>query len=212
MALVYLIGLTGGIASGKSTVAERLAEHGAVHIDADALAREVVEPGTEGLRRIRETFGSAVLRADGSLDRSALGGRVFGDKVALARLNEIVHPAVRRRTAELMRQAGAANADAVVVYDVPLLVEAGVSHPFDLIVVVHASEAVRVDRMVRLRGMTEADASNRIRSQAGDAERLAVADVVIDSDGTLEHTLDQADDLWAHVSDAGRRPTVSGAP
>ncbi|TFD78110.1 dephospho-CoA kinase [Cryobacterium sp. Sr8] len=196
---MYLIGLTGGIASGKSTVARRLVEHGAVHIDADHLARVVVEPGTDALARIRATFGDEVLNADGSLNRAALGSRVFGDPAALAQLNAIVHPAVRALANELIRDAEQADPDAVVVYDVPLLVEAAVDHPFDLIVVAHADEETRTRRMVHLRGMDETDAARRIRSQASDADRLAVANVVIDTDGTLAHTWQQVDALYERV-------------
>jgi dephospho-CoA kinase len=209
---VYLIGLTGGIASGKSTIARRLAVHGAVHIDADRLAREVVEPGTDGLTRIRGTFGDDVVAADGTLNRAALGARVFGNPEDLAKLNAIVHPAVRALTHALIREAEAADRRAVVVYDVPLLVEAAVDHPFDLIVVAHADEATRLGRLVQLRGMSEADAARRLGSQASDAERLAVADVVINTGGTLEQTLEQADALWDRVRSAGAQPNVSAAP
>ncbi len=199
---MYLIGLTGGIAAGKSTVATRLVEHGAVHIDADKLARAVVEPGTPGLAAIRATFGGDVILADGSLNRPALGAHVFSHPVELEKLNAIVHPAVRSASDSLIREA-AADPQAVVVYDVPLLIEASAAqphaHPFDLIVVVHASEETRLRRMVALRGMNESDAANRVSSQASDAERLAVADVVIDTDGTLEATLSQVDELWARV-------------
>jgi dephospho-CoA kinase len=209
---VYLMGLTGGIASGKSTIARRLAEHGAVHLDADQLARLVVEPGTDGLTRIREAFGDGVIAPDGSLDRAALGGRVFGHPEQLARLNAIVHPAVRRLTHELIAEAAARDPHAVVVYDVPLLVEAAVDHPFDLIVVAQADEATRLARLVELRGMSETDAARRLSSKASDAERLAIADIVIDTGGTLEHTLEQADRLWDRVREAAAQPTVGGAP
>ncbi|TFD47484.1 dephospho-CoA kinase [Cryobacterium sp. TMT1-2-1] len=196
---MYVIGLTGGIASGKSTVARRLVQHGAVHIDADHLARVVVEPGTDALARIRATFGDEVLNADGSLNRAALGSRVFCDPASLAQLNAIVHPAVRALANELIRDAEQADPDAVVVYDVPLLVEAAVDHPFDLIVVAHADDETRTRRMVDLRGMDETDAARRIGSQASDADRLAVANVVIDTDGTLAHTLQQVDALYERV-------------
>ena len=190
---MFLIGLTGGIAAGKSTVAARLADRGAVHIDADALAREVVELGTEGFARILEEFGPGVLAPDGTLDRSALGAIVFADPERLATLNSIVHPAVRMRAAEVMADAGAKNPDAVVVYDVPLLVEAAVDIPFDAVLVVNAAEDVRRDRLVRLRGMTAAEACRRVAAQASDEERLAIADVVIDANGTLDETLAQVD-------------------
>jgi len=212
MAGVYLIGLTGGIASGKTTVARRLVEHGAVHIDADDLARAAVESGTLALAQIRDTFGDDVLNADGSLNRAALGALVFADPAALGRLNAIVHPAVRARSNTLIRAAEAADPDAIVVYDVPLLVEAAVDHPFDLIVVTHAGEETRVRRMVDLRGMSATDAARRIGSQASDADRLAVADVVIDTDGTLEHTLTQVDALHERVRGELDRSSVSGSP
>lgn len=202
---MYLIGLTGGIAAGKSTVANRLVEHGAVHIDADKLARAVVEPGTPGLAAIRESFGDDVIAVDGSLDRASLGARVFSNSDELEKLNGIVHPAVRALSDSLIREASALP-QAVVVYDVPLLIEASAAqphaHPFDLIVVVHASETTRLRRMVELRGMSETDAANRVSAQSTDAERLAVADVVIDTDGSLEHTLAQVDELWARARSA----------
>lgn len=190
-----LVGLTGGIASGKSTVARRLEERGAVHIDADLLAREVVEPGTPAIADIERRFGPGVIASGGSLDRAALGAIVFADPAALADLNAIVHPAVRQRTAELIAQAERGDADAIVVYNVPLLVEAQLPHPFDLVVVTHAPRPVRIDRLVRLRGSSEEDARRRVDAQASDDERLARADVVIDTGGSLEHTLRQADDL-----------------
>ena len=211
IAQVYLIGLTGGIASGKSTVARRLAELGAVHIDADYLSRVAVEPGRAALDQIYCSFGPSVIATDGSLDRAALGAVVFADPAALALLNAIVHPAVRSLSNLLIREAAERDPHAVVVYDVPLLVEAGVDHPFDLIVVTHADEATRVRRMVDLRGMPETEAVRRIRSQASDVERLAVADVVIDTVGSLAHTLAQVDDLWRRVR-AAVETTVSGAP
>ncbi len=207
-----MIGLTGGIASGKSTVARRLVEHGAVHIDADRLARVVVDPGTEGLTEIRQSFGEAVLNSNGSLNRSALGAIVFSDQAALSRLNSIVHPAVRALSNTLIREAEQADKNAIVVYDVPLLVEASVDHPFDVIVVVHADEKIRVQRMVELRGMSEAEATRRIHSQASDADRLAVADVIIDTGGTLEHTLNQTDQLYERVRSGLDQTAVGGAP
>ena len=206
MAGVYLIGLTGGIASGKSTVARRLVRHGAVHIDADQLARVVVGPGTPGLAKIADAFGDAVLLPDGSLDRAALGAVVFRDPEALVRLNAIVHPEVRARSNALIREAEAADPNAIVVYDVPLLVEAGVDHPFDLVVVTQADEQTRVRRMVELRAMDAGEAERRIRAQASDAERRRVADVVIDTGGTLQQTLEQVDALWTQVPAGDPRP------
>jgi len=200
---VHLIGLTGGIASGKSAVAQRLASHGAVVIDADMLARDVVEPGTPGLAAIAERFGSAVIAPDGRLDRAALGAIVFGDERARLDLNAITHPRVKTLALQLMTEADAADPDAIVVYDVPLLLEASSQegyHRFEKIVVVSADPATRIRRLVELRGMSETEATRRIASQATDAERLAIADVVIDSNGTLEQTLAQADDLWERLA------------
>ncbi len=196
---MYLIGLTGGIASGKSVVGKRLAEHGAIHVDADVLAREVVERGTPALAAIEREFGAHVIAPDGTLNRAALGAIIFSDPEKRAALNAITHPAVWARAKQLFEDAEAADPHAVVVYDVPLLVEASGSRPmsFDLVVVVHASTETRIDRLVELRGMTRQEALHRLGSQASDTERLAIADVVIDSNGTLDETLRQADELWA---------------
>lgn len=205
MGRVYLIGLTGGIASGKTVVANRLAEHGAVHIDADQLARQVVEPGTPALARIVEEFGAEVIEEDGSLDRAELGKVVFADRERLTVLNGITHPAVKELARRLISEADAADPHAVVVYDVPLLVEASVDqdyHPFDAIVVVNASTETRINRLVTLRGLTREEAMHRLNSQVSDTARLAIADVVIDSNGTLEQTLAQADALYQRVREA----------
>jgi len=189
------VGLTGGIGSGKSEVSKRLAARGAMVIDADKIAREVVEPGTEGLARVVKAFGEEVLREDGTLDRKKLGAIVFADRDKLATLNSIVHPLVGRRVAELQ---AAAPDDAIVVYDVPLLVENGLAGSYEVVIVVDASDEIRLDRLVRLRGMTEADAKARIAAQASREERLAVADFVIPNETTL-------DDLDAHVDEVWRR-------
>jgi dephospho-CoA kinase len=196
---MLLVALTGGIASGKSTVARRLEEHGAVIVDADQVARQVVEPGEPALARIAEEFGSGVIAADGSLDRAALGAIVFSDPEGRQRLNAITRPAVLERSRALFAAAGAADPDAIVVYDIPLLVEAGRNEEFDLRVVVHAATETRVSRMIELRGMTREEALHRINSQATDTDRFAIADVVIDADGTLEHTLEQTDALWENL-------------
>jgi dephospho-CoA kinase len=196
-----LVALTGGIASGKSTIARRLAEHGAVVVDADQLVREVQGPGSPVLAAIAATFGDGMLRPDGSLDRAALGSRVFGDDEAIAQLNAIVHPAVRAESARRFAEAFADDPDAVVVYDVPLLVEARVDDPWQLVVVAHAPSEVRAQRLVELRGLTAKEAAARIASQVGDDERLRVADVVIETAGTLDDTLRQVDDLWAGLDD-----------
>lgn len=202
---VYLIGLTGGIASGKSTVARRLVEHGAVHIDADDLARRVVEPGTPALAKIVEVFGPEVLRHDGSLDRQKLGDLVFGDDAARAKLNAIVHPAVRELSSKLFAKAERENPDAVVVYDVPLLVEASVDHPFDLIVVTNAPRRTQVKRLVEERGYDLLQAEARVDAQVDNTRRLEIADVVIDTDGSLAHTVSQADALWLRIAEERAR-------
>ena len=191
-----LIALTGGIASGKTTIARRLAEHGATIIDADALVREVQQPGSPVLTELAREFGAEILLPDGSLDRAALGARAFGSEERIARLNAIVHPAVRELFAQRIAAAFAADPDAVVVYDVPLLVEARVDDPWALIVVAHAPAGIRRRRLVELRGLSEEDADARLAAQVPDEARLAIADVVIETSGTLEHTLRQTDELW----------------
>jgi dephospho-CoA kinase len=190
---VLRIGLTGGIGSGKSTVSRLLAAHGAVIVDADRIAREVVEPGTPGLAAVVDAFGAAVQAADGSLDRPALAAIVFADPEARRRLDGIVHPLVRRRTAEMV---AAAPQDAVVVNDVPLLVETGQASSYDLVLVVEADPEIRVARLVQ-RGLTEEDARARIAAQATDEQRRAVADVVLRNSGTPEELAGQVDRFWA---------------
>jgi len=197
---MVLIALTGGIASGKSTIARRLAERGAVIVDADQIVRDVQAPGTPVLAAIAETFGAEVIAADGSLDRSALGAKVFGHPEQLARLNAIVHPAVRIESQRRFDEAAAAHSDAVVVYDVPLLVEARVDDPWELIIVAHAPVEERRRRLVELRGMPEKAAQERIDAQVSDERRLAIADVVVDTSGSLEQTLAQTDALWERIS------------
>ncbi|MCZ2812891.1 dephospho-CoA kinase [Modestobacter sp. VKM Ac-2979] len=187
------IGLTGGIGSGKSTVAALLAERGAVVVDADRLAREVVEPGTPGLTAIAEAFGPGVLTDDGALDRAALASVVFADPAARARLDAIVHPRVRARAAEL---AAAAPPGSVVVQDVPLLVETGQAGSFDLVLVVETEPETRVGRLVG-RGLSAADARARIASQATDEQRRAVADVVLRNDGPPEELAAQVQRFWS---------------
>jgi len=191
------IGLTGGIGAGKSAVAARLAARGALVIDADRIAREVVEPGTPGLARVVEEFGPGVLAPDGSLDRAAVAALVFHDSVKLAALESIVHPLVNHRSAELL---AAAPADAMVIYDVPLLAESVAKDPsrssrFDTIIVV---EAPREDRLRRLvaRGLTEADSEARMAMQCTDDQRRAIADHVISNAGNLEDLDLEVDTLW----------------
>ena len=193
------MGLTGGIGSGKSTVSRLLAARGAVVVDADLVAREVVEPGTPGLARIVEEFGAEVLRPDGSLDRPALGARVFSDPAALGRLNALVHPLVGERTAQLLEQARASGAQ-VVVHDVPLLVENGLAPMYDAVVVVAAEPDTQLDRLVRLRGMSEHEARQRIAAQAPLAEKLAVATHVVHNDGGLDEVEAQVDRVWVALT------------
>jgi dephospho-CoA kinase len=195
-----LIALTGGIASGKSTIARRLADHGAVVVDADQIVREVQAPGSEVLSAIVAEFGPDMLTADGSLDRARLGAVVFADDAARATLNAIVHPAVRRESAARFAAAFAEDPDAVVVYDVPLLVEARSEDPWDLIVVAHAPEDVRIDRLISVRGLSRDEAVGRVAAQVGDDARLAVADVVIETAGTMAETLARTDALWERLT------------
>ncbi|WP_433649795.1 dephospho-CoA kinase [Micromonospora zamorensis] len=187
------VGLTGGIGSGKSAVAARLVERGAVLIDADQVAREVVAPGTEGLAEIVAAFSDAVLDDDGALDRVALGAVVFADEKARRRLESITHPRVRARTAEL---AAAAAPGAIVVNDVPLLVEVGLAPTYHLVIVVQTAVTTRLERLARDRGMDRAEAERRIAAQADDARRRAAADVVLTNDGSLADLHDAVDDLW----------------
>ncbi|MGW6354257.1 dephospho-CoA kinase [Streptomyces sp. NPDC055092] len=191
------VGLTGGIGAGKSEVSRLLVEHGAVLIDADRIAREVVEPGTPGLAAVVEAFGSDVLAPDGSLDRPALGAIVFADADRLAVLNSIVHPLVGARSAEL---EAAATGDSVVVHDVPLLAENGLAPLYDVVVVVDASPETQLDRLVRLRGMSEEDARARMAAQATRDKRLDIADIVIDNDVPLDELHRRVDAVWADLA------------
>ena len=193
-----MVGLTGGIGSGKSTVAAMLADLGAVVVDADRLAREAVEVGTEGYRAVVDRFGSGVLAGDGALDRRALAGVVFDDPEALADLNAIVHPPVRAAIAERVDEL--AGTDAVVVLEIPLLVESGRLYGASKVIVVDCPEDVAVRRLVQGRGMDEADARRRIAAQVSRAERLAAADVVIDNSGSLADLRHQVEELWAGLA------------
>ncbi|MFI7612930.1 dephospho-CoA kinase [Nonomuraea terrae] len=190
------IGLTGGIGSGKSEVSKRLSAKGAVVVDADRIAREVVEPGTLGLARVVARFGEEVLRPDGSLDRPKLGSIVFADSEKLAALNAIVHPLVGERVAELQAQA---PDDAILVYDVPLLVENNLAPMYDVVVVVDAADDVRVRRLAEHRDMPEADAKARIAAQASREARLAAAHIVITNEGTLEELDARVDEVWEEL-------------
>jgi len=191
------LGLTGGIGSGKSTVAGMLAARGAVVIDADQIARDLVEPGGEALAELVTEFGPRILQQDGSLSRGELAGLAFSDPRATERLNAIMHPLIR---AEAERRLAQAPASRVVVYDMPLLVETGQADLVDVVVVVDVPEEVQVDRAVRLRGLDEEDVRRRMEVQATRAERRAAADVVIDNDGDLRDTQAQVDALWESLA------------
>ncbi|MEU5755403.1 dephospho-CoA kinase [Streptomyces sp. NPDC047829] len=193
------VGLTGGIGAGKSEVSRLLVEHGAVLIDADRIAREVVAPGTPGLAAVVEAFGRDVLTEDGSLDRPKLGSIVFADPAKLAALNAIVHPLVGERSRALEE---AATEDAVVVHDVPLLTENGLAPLYDVVIVVDADPATQLDRLVRLRGMTEQDARARMAAQATREQRRDIADVVIDNDVPLEELRARVSEVWAELAHA----------
>jgi dephospho-CoA kinase len=194
------VGLTGGVASGKSTVSAMLRDLGAVVVDADLLAREVVAPGTEGLAEIVEAFGPGVLTPDGALDRPAMGAVVFADDDARRRLEAIIHPRVRRRGAELEAAAGA---DAVVIHDIPLLAETGQAAAFDAVVVVDVPVETQVERMVDARGMTRAEAEARVAAQASREQRRAVATYVIDNTGTLEDLRERVTEVFEEIVSAG---------
>ncbi len=197
---VLRVGLTGGIASGKSEVAKRLAAHGAVIIDGDLGARVVVEPGTLGLARVAEAFGPDVIRPDGSLDRARLGEIVFGDPAALAKLNGILHPLIwdwMDDEDEAARKA--ATGDLVIVHDNPLLVEADRTHTVELVIVVDIPPEVQVERMISARGMTREQAEARLAAQASREQRLAVADIVIETSGTLEDQDRRVAEVWADL-------------
>ncbi|MEU9141516.1 dephospho-CoA kinase [Streptomyces sp. NPDC048404] len=197
------VGLTGGIGAGKSEVSRLLVAHGAVLIDADRIAREVVAPGTPGLSAVVDAFGEDVLAPDGGLDRPKLGSIVFADPQKLAVLNSIVHPLVGARSRAL---EDAAPEDAVVVHDVPLLAENGLAALYDLVIVVDARPETQLDRLVRLRGMAEEDARARMAAQASRDKRLAIADIVIDNDVPLETLERRVGDVWADLVSRARRP------
>lgn len=198
---MYLVALTGGIAAGKSTVAKRWVENGAIAIDADDLAREVVEPGSVGLERVSEAFGSGVLTDSGELDRKAMARIVFDDAEKRERLNSILHPLIRQRTRELLEQM---RDEEIVVYSVPLLVEASVDHEFDLVVTVEAPEDEQVMRLVTSRGLSDAEARSRIASQAKPVERAARADRILNSNQDMNLLLRDADKLWQEIQSLAR--------
>lgn len=189
---MFLVGLTGGIAAGKSTVAALLERRGAAVIDADQVAREVVEPGTFGLHRIVEEFGDFLVSVDGSLNREALADLIFSDPAKRKRLEQILHPLIQSRTSELIKL----QSKPVVVYAVPLLVEAQVDYPFDLIVTVEAGELEQLRRLTSQRGLTQDQASDRIAAQTSKSQREAKADFVIDSSGPISALNPQVEKLW----------------
>jgi len=194
-----LVGLTGGIGSGKSTVARLLADRGAFVVDADEVAREVVAPGTPGLARVVAEFGPGVVAADGSLDRAELARTAFSNENQRARLNAILHPLIARRTAELMASA---PLDTVRVHDVPLLTELGLANQYDLVIVVDAPDEVRLARL-RDRGVAEDDARARMAAQSSRDQRRAIADIVIDNSGNLEDLAGQVERAWRLIERSG---------
>jgi dephospho-CoA kinase len=204
---VLRVGLTGGIGAGKSEVTRRLAELGALVIDADLLAREVVSPGTSGLDEVVRHFGAGVLTSRGGLDRASLAARVFDDPDERRALESIIHPRVRSRAAEI---ESAADPDAVVVHAIPLLVETGQAGSFDVVIVVEAPRADRLRRLVAHRGMTQAHAHSRIDSQAAAEQRIEAADVIIDNTGSLDELRARVDQMWTDLSKrAGNLPSGS---
>lgn len=190
------VGLTGGIGAGKSEVSRRLAAQGAVVIDADAVAREVVAPGTPGLAEVSAAFGPEVLSPDGSLDRTLLGEVVFADAAARGKLNAIIHPRVAQRMAELEQAAGQG---AIVVHDVPLITENGLASSYDIVVVVDVPPRIQLERLTRHRALTREQAKARIAAQASRDQRLAVAGIVIDNSGSLAELDRQVGELWAEL-------------
>jgi dephospho-CoA kinase len=202
---MFRVGLTGGIGAGKSEVSRRLAAQGAILIDADVIAREVVAPGTSGLAEITALFGPGVLGPDGALDRPALGEIVFADAEKLARLNAIVHPRVGARMRELEDSAGPGS---IVVHDVPLIAENNLADSYDLVIVVDVPPRIQLDRLVRLRGMTKEQAQARMAAQAARDQRLAIADMVVDNSGSLAELDRQVGDLWAELR---RRETLAAS-
>jgi dephospho-CoA kinase len=197
---MYLIGLTGGIASGKSYVASLLAEHGASTIDADDVARQVVATGTTGLAEVVEAFGDEVVLATGELDRQKLGDIVFSNPERRLQLESILHPLIKIRTTELINS----QTSAIVVYSVPLLVEANVDYPFDTVITVEAGADNQVERLVRSRSLSEEEARKRVSAQTTASNREARADYVIDSSGTKEQTKQQVDIVWRQLVKAAR--------
>ena len=193
---MFLIGLTGGIAAGKSTVAKRWVEHGAIEIDADSLARDVVQPGSEGLKRVVQAFGESVIDDSGELNRKALAKLIFESDEKRLLLNSILHPLIRQLAAEQLKKF---DDDAIVIYNVPLLVEAEVDHDFNLVVTVEAPEDEQVKRLVQTRGLSEPEAKRRIAAQAQPIERAARADRILNSNQEINLLLRDADNLWREI-------------
>ena len=204
---MFLVGLTGGIASGKSTVGDLLENAGARVIDADQVAREVVAPGTKGLALVKAEFGKSVLDAEGSLSRGALAGVVFGDKNKRKRLEAILHPLIREKSMKLFQEASSE----IVVYQVPLLVEASVDYPFDLVVTVEAGAGQQIERLVETRGLSEQQASSRVQAQASEQQRVARADVRIDSSNSLEQLEKDVAALWLQILQLSAKKGRDGA-
>jgi dephospho-CoA kinase len=197
---MFLVGLTGGIASGKSSVAALLRDAGAETIDADQVAREVVEPGTSGLAQVVEVFGEAILNPDGSLSREKLAQLVFQDSNLRLKLEAILHPLIRSKTMALIEQ----SSKDVVIYQVPLLVEAKVDYPFDMIVTVEAGLDNQIKRLTGSRGLSEAQARQRIEAQASELQRVQASDYVIDSSGPKENLAAQVAKLWHQIESAAK--------
>jgi dephospho-CoA kinase len=193
---MFLIGLTGGIAAGKSTVAKRWVEHGAIEIDADSLARDVVQPGSEGLKRVVQAFGESVIDDSGHLNRKALAKLIFESDEKRLLLNSILHPLIRQLAAEQLKKF---DDNAIVIYNVPLLVEAEVDHDFNLVVTVEAPEDEQIKRLVQARGLSELEAKRRIATQAQPIERAARADRILNSNQDINLLLRDADNLWREI-------------
>ncbi len=200
---MFLIGLTGGIAAGKSTVAKRWVEHGAIEIDADDLAREAVATGSKGLQQVVAAFGPEVLDAEGALDRKALASVIFGDENKRQLLNSILHPIIKQLARERLSAFSAAD---IVVYNVPLLVEANVDYDFDLVVTVEAPLEQQIRRLVENRGLSEAEAKQRIEAQAKPTERAARSDRILNSNQDLSFLLRDADALWREIVSLASKP------
>ena len=200
---MFLIGLTGGIAAGKSTVAKRWVEHGAIEIDADSLARDVVQPGSEGLKRVVQAFGESVIDDSGQLNRKALAKLIFESDEKRLLLNSILHPLIRQLAAEQLKKF---DDDAIVIYNVPLLVEAEVDHDFNLVVTVEAPEDEQIKRLVQTRGLSELEAKRRIAAQAQPIERAARADRILNSNQDINLLLRDADNLWREIVTLAKSP------